>query len=165
MQRRSGLTGQKGMTELRTADPPDLEQVYRDQRTTLLRLAFLLTGSREQAEDLVQTAFVTACARWDRIQQPLAYLKRAVVNRANSTHRRWARERGRHVVERTTEMPDIDETWTLVKQLSGRQRIVVVLHCYEDLPLVEIAGILSRPAATIRSDLKRALARLRKAMK
>jgi RNA polymerase sigma factor (sigma-70 family) len=153
------------MTETKMTDPPDLERVYREQRPALVRLAFLLTGSRELSEDLVQAAFVTACERWNQIDQPLAYLKRAVVNRASDVHRRRARERGRGAGEPTTHIPEIDETWDLIKRLPTRQRIVVVLHFYEDMPLIEIADLLSRPPGTIRSDLKRALDRLRKVIK
>ena len=63
-----------------------------------------------------------------------------------------------------TSIPEIDETWTLVRQLPTTQRAVVVLHYYEDLPLVEIGQLLNRPASTVRSDLRRALTRLRKDM-
>jgi DNA-directed RNA polymerase specialized sigma24 family protein len=68
--------------------PPEL--VYRDHQVSLLRLAYLLTGSREQAEDLVQQAFAAAYSRWPSIEQPVPYLKRAVVNMASSAHRRSA---------------------------------------------------------------------------
>lgn len=60
--------------------------------------------------------------------------------------------------------PEVDETWELVRGLSRIQRAVVVLHYYEDLPLNEVAAILGRPAATVRSDHRRALDRLRKAL-
>ncbi|RFS81410.1 sigma-70 family RNA polymerase sigma factor [Actinomadura spongiicola] len=150
------------MTETIKTDPPDLERVYREQRPDLVRLGFLLTGSREHAEDLVQAAFATACENWEQIDKPSAYLKRAVVNRANDLHRRRFRERGRRVSEPTTHIPEVDETWRLIKQLPPRQRIVIVLHFYEDMQLIQIAELLARPPSTIRSDLKRALDRLRK---
>ena len=60
--------------------------------------------------------------------------------------------------------PEVDETWTLVQRLPWVQRAVVVLHYYEDLPLVEIAQILKRSEPTVRSDHRRALDGLRKAM-
>jgi DNA-directed RNA polymerase specialized sigma24 family protein len=147
------------------ASPSDLEQVYRDHRLGLVRLGFLLTGSREDSEDLVQSAFATASVRWDEIDQPLAYLKRAVVNQASDLHRRRARERGRPVREGVTEIPEVDETWVVIQRLPHRQRTVVVLRFYEDLPLLEIARLLSRRPATVRSDLRRALERLRKALR
>lgn len=51
-----------------------------------------------------------------------------------------------------------------IAHLPWVQRAVIVLHYYEDLPLAEIADILSRPAATVRSDHRRALDKLRKAL-
>ena len=61
--------------------------------------------------------------------------------------------------------PEVDETWTLIQQLPWLQRAVVVLHYYEDLPLVEIAQVLKRSESTVRSDHRRALDRLRKALR
>jgi RNA polymerase sigma factor (sigma-70 family) len=149
------------------SQPASPELVYRDHRVGLLRLAYLLTSSREQAEDLVQQAFVAAYDRWSSIEQPVPYLKRAIVNMANDGHRRSARDRlfgMRMRVEPVTEQPEVDEAWAHIQRLPYRQRAVVVLHYYGDLPLNQIADILSRPAATIRSDLRRALDRLRKAL-
>jgi RNA polymerase sigma factor (sigma-70 family) len=143
---------------------PVLEETYRELRLPLLRLAFLLTGSRETAEDLVQSAFAAAQPRWQQIDDPPAYLRRSVVNLAKDGQRREFRRRGllRPEPEPLTAIPEIDETWALVRRLPATQRAVVVLHYYEDLPLVEIGRLLDRPANTVRSDLRRAHARLRK---
>lgn len=141
-----------------------LEEVYREHRTALLRLAFLVGASRELAEDVVQTAFAEAHARWDKVDRPLPYLKRAVVNRVKDDQRRRFRRRDR-TVERETGVvlpPEVDETWALIATLPWWQRAVVVLHYYEDQPLAEIATLLGRPASTVRSDHRRALERLRK---
>jgi RNA polymerase sigma factor (sigma-70 family) len=142
------------------------EETYRTLRLPLIRLALLLTGSRETAEDVVQNAFASAQPRWDRIDDPPAYLRRSVVNLAKDGQRREFRHRRlqRAEPEPVTAIPEIDETWSLVRQLPAVQRAVVVLHYYEDLPLVEIGRLLDRPASTVRSDLRRALTRLRKAL-
>jgi RNA polymerase sigma factor (sigma-70 family) len=142
---------------------PSFQVAYEQQRLPLLRLAVLLTGSREHAEDAVQAVFTAAYPRWDSISQPLPYLKRAVVNSCADVHRRRARDR-RSALDRepVTGIPEVDETWTVLIGLPARQRAVVVLHFYEDLSLVEIGRILGRPATTIRSDLRRALSTLRK---
>lgn len=145
--------------------PPELARVYQDHRLRLLRLAYLLTGSREQSEDLVQAAFASALPRWDSIEHPVAYLKRAIVNGAADQQRRTIRDRILVTPEPVTHPPEIDETWTEIQRLSLIQRIVVTLRFYEDLSLVEIATLMDRPPATVRSDLKRALDRLRKALK
>ncbi len=146
-----------------------LEEAYREHRDALLRLAYLVGASREQAEDIVQTAFATAQQRWDQVDDPLPYLKRAVVNQVKDDQRRRFR-RQRHATEIRTHAPhvlppEVDETWGVIASLPWRQRAVVVLHYYEDLPLNEIADILRRPASTVRSDHRRALERLRKALR
>lgn len=143
---------------------PTLEATYRELHLPLRRLAFLLTGSRETAEDVVQHAFASAQSRWDGIDAPAAYLRRSVVNLAKDHHRRELRRRRllRVEPEAVTAIPELDETWALIRRLPRTQRAVVVLHFYEDLPLVEIGQLLGRPASTVRSDLRRALARLRK---
>lgn len=141
----------------------DFEETYAGHRLALLRLALLLTGSRDHAEDVVQSVFATAYPRWESIAEPLAYLKRAVVNASADVHRRRFRDRlATTTSEPVTADPEIDETWAVLVRLPARQRAVVVLHFYEDLPLVEIAATLGRPAATIRSDLHRALRTLKK---
>jgi RNA polymerase sigma factor (sigma-70 family) len=143
---------------------PVIEETYRELRLPLLRLAFLLTGSRETAEDVVQSAFASAHPRWTGIEDPAAYLRRSVVNLAKDGQRRDYRRRRllRSEPEPVTAIPELDETWAHVRRLPTTQRTVVILHYYEDLPLVEIGRLLDRPASTVRSDLRRALARLRR---
>jgi RNA polymerase sigma factor (sigma-70 family) len=145
-------------------EPSAFEDVYRTHRLPLIRLALLLTGSREHAEDIVQTAFAAAHDRWADVADPPAYLRRAVVNLANEMHRRRFRERLLVQRERTTDIPEIDETWAEIRRLPSSQRAVVVLRFYEDLPLADIAALLDRPPATVRSDLRRALDRLRRTL-
>ena len=144
--------------------PADFEEHYRAHWVTLVRLAYLMCGSRELAEDLVQTVFASAQPRWHTIDNHVAYLKRAVVNRAKDGQRRDVRRRCAPVPtgpEPVTQVPEIDETWALILRLPPPRRAVVVLHYYEDLPLVEVARILGRPDATVRSDHRRALDWLR----
>src|SRR5262245_22392004 len=69
-----------------------VEAVYRSSWLALTRLAYLLVGDRSEAEDIVQNVFTTAVAQWDAIEDPAAYLRRAVVNRANDVHRRSFRD-------------------------------------------------------------------------
>lgn len=148
-----------------TTDPPDIEQVYRTERSALRRLAYLLTGSQDQADDIVQTAFATAHARWAALDEPVAYLRRIVVNQANGVHRRrYRRRRPPAVPEAVTHIPEFDEVWAKIMQLPVQQRAVVVLRFYEDLPLTQISEILGRPAGTVRSDLHRGLENLRRTL-
>lgn len=142
-----------------------LEAAYREHRLTLLRLAYLMCGSHDVSEDAVQSAFTTAHDRWDQIENPLPYLKRAVVNLVKDGQRRRLRLAKRAPERSVVALPpEVDETWAHIGQLSWNQRAVVVLHYYEDLPLTEVAAVLDRPAATVRSDHRRALDKLRKAL-
>jgi RNA polymerase sigma factor (sigma-70 family) len=145
-----------------SSEPQALEAVYRASWLALTRLAYLLVGDRGEAEDIVQTVFTTAVKRWDAIGEPTAYLRRAVVNRANDAHRRSYRNAatGDGITASIGE-PEVDELWSLVSGLPVPQRAVVVLRFYEDLTLADIATLLGRPASTVRSDLRRALTKLR----
>jgi len=146
---------------------PGFEETYRDHRVALLRLAYLMSGSHHVSEDVVQTVFTTVHDRWDQIDDPLPYLKRAVVNLVKDGQRRRFR-RAKSVA--TLELPlcvlppEVDETWELVQRLPWTQRAVVVLHYYEDLSLIEVAAVLDRAPSTVRSDHRRALEKLRKAL-
>ena len=67
----------------------------------LLRVAYHLTGSADEAEDLVQSALVKVMRRWRRVDEPMAYLRRVMVNHHISM---WRRYRAREVV--TAILPD-----------------------------------------------------------
>lgn len=155
------------MTDTEATAVPSFEETYREHRLSLVRLAFLMCGCRDLSEDLVQTVFTSSHARWHTIDNHPSYLRKAVVNLAKDGQRqryRWLRRAPLMNSEPVTLPPEVDETWELILRLPSAQRAVVVLHYYEDLPLVEVAEILNRSASTVRSDLHRALDRLRKAL-
>ena len=72
---------------------PGFDAFCRDAYPAMVRLAYLLTSSIETAEDLVQDVFARAYPRWSTIDEPAAYVRRAVVNACHSHHRRRFRER------------------------------------------------------------------------
>jgi RNA polymerase sigma factor (sigma-70 family) len=134
-----------------SSKPPPLEAVYRASWPALTRLAYLLVGDRSEAEDIVQTVFTTAAARWETISDPAAYLRRGVVNRANDVHRRSYRPAATLVPsDAYIDQPELDEVWRLIQGLPTAQRAVVVLRFYEDAELDDIATLLGRPASTVR---------------
>jgi RNA polymerase sigma factor (sigma-70 family) len=142
----------------------DFEETYRAHRLGLVRLAYLMCGSRDLAEDLVHDVFTSAHPRWHVIDNPVAYLRRAVVNRAKDEQRRDVRRRGAPypaASELVTHPPEVDQTWALIQKLPWERRAVLVLHYYMDLPLVEVARLLDRRDGTVRSDHHRALDWLR----
>jgi DNA-directed RNA polymerase specialized sigma24 family protein len=71
-----------------TAWPVALVDLYRSRSRGYVRLAYLLTGDRGAAEELVQDAFLATAARWEAVREPAAYVRAAVVNRCRSWGRR-----------------------------------------------------------------------------
>jgi RNA polymerase sigma-70 factor (sigma-E family) len=144
-----------------------VEEVYVRLRAPMLRLAHLLTGSVDLAEDVVHDAFVSCSRHWSRLDIADAYVRRAVINHAYATLRRAGRERDKtarysRATSVTVAPPELDETWGVLRQLPDRQRMAVVLRFYEDLPEAEIAELLGCRPGTVKSLVHRALAKLRK---
>jgi RNA polymerase sigma-70 factor (sigma-E family) len=143
-----------------------VEQAYVRLRPSMLRLAHLLTGSLDLAEDVVHDAFVSSSQHWSTVDIADAYVRRAVINHAYSALRRARRERDKTArfvrgTPATVGPPELDETWAVLRQLPDRQRMAVVLRFYEDLPEAEIAELLGCRPGTVKSLIHRALARLR----
>jgi RNA polymerase sigma-70 factor (sigma-E family) len=137
----------------------------------LVRTAYLLTGSQQAAEDLVQATLTKIYLAWDRIadrQHVDAYARRALVNEHRSTWRSASRrpevlsavlpDRGH---EQTSYDGEREAVWQFVQGLPPRQRAVIVLRYYEDLSEAEIADLLGISAGTVKSQASRALAALR----
>ena len=136
----------------------------------LLQTAYLLTGDRHRAEDLLQTALTRAYLRWDRIESedPEGYVRRTL---ANAHIDWWRRKPWRE--EPSAELPDIatpDQAATYdvrnavlgaLAGLSRRQRAVVVLRYYEDMSEAEIAALLGCSPGTVKSAASRAMVKLR----
>lgn len=155
-----------------TGRDAEFEQYMLARQPSLLRTAYLLTGDRHAAEDLVQTALAKLYLSWDRVQRRElvdGYVRRILVNEHNSLWRRAWRRR-----EFTTDsVPDTvgvtdqhdlgvrDALWEFVQTLPRKQRAVVVLRYYEDLPEAEVAEILGISVGTVKSQASRALAALR----
>lgn len=137
----------------------------------LLRTAYLLTGDRHRAEDLLQTALANCYASWGRIvrnEAHEAYVRTALVRTSIS----WLRRR-RPLETSLAAAPELagpdphvalverDATWRLLQSLPQRQRAVLVLRYYEDQSDAEIADALHCSTGTVKSQASRALAKLR----
>jgi RNA polymerase sigma factor (sigma-70 family) len=139
---------------------------YRDAYPGAVRLAWLLTHDHDAAEDVVQAAFVRLLPRLATIEHRSGYLRATIVNgcrdRARSAGRAdvGLRRIGRVAVVSTTDRPA--ELLDAVARLPYKQRAVLVLRYWADLPDDEIAEIVGVRPATVRSTTARALARLRK---
>jgi RNA polymerase sigma-70 factor (sigma-E family) len=140
-----------------------------------LRMATLLTGNREAAEDLVQASLLKLYRAWPRIDtsgQPDAYLRQIIVN----TRRSWWRARWRQ----ETPVPEVPEAaagedaaerhavGALVRQALARlprqQRAVLVLRYCEDLAESEVAALLGCSAGAVKTHAHRGLRALRQSL-
>jgi RNA polymerase sigma factor (sigma-70 family) len=149
-----------------SARPPSLsfDDFYRERWTPTVRLAHVLTGSAPLAEDLAQEAFAAVADRFAGLDHPAAYLRTTVLNLARSHHRRRARhDRLLHLVDRPADVQlGAPELLDAVDALPHREKAVLVLRYYEDLPEAEIAAVLGMRPATVRTVAARALRRLRR---
>ncbi|MCC5954300.1 MAG: sigma-70 family RNA polymerase sigma factor [Acidimicrobiia bacterium] len=137
----------------------------------LLRLAFARTGNTADAEDLVQEALIAAHRKWDVVggyQDPALWARRVVLNHSVSRWRRRGRERlavarlaDRRLAVDGNEPVLADEAlWAAVRTLSARQRDVVLLLWFEDLPVSDVAVVLGCGEETVRTHWRRARAKL-----
>src|SRR6201999_4220346 len=107
----------------------------------LLRVAYHLTGSAHEAEDLLQSALVKVLGRWGRMDDPVAYLRRVMVNHLNSL---WRRHRRREVLtaflperlspDTTHGIAERHAVYAAMRALPARTRAVIVLRYVADLP-------------------------------
>jgi len=149
-----------------------LAELYERHAGAAIGLAYLLTGDRYLAEDLVQEAFVRVAGRFRHLRDAGAfegYLRRTVVNLFTSQLRRRRVERA--YLEReasrapaAVDAPDVagrDELWRAVQRLPERQRAAVVLRYYEDLSEREVAKLLGCSPAAAKSLIQRGMQALR----
>jgi len=155
-------------------EPEGFAEYVVARRDVLVRSAYLLTGDRSSAEDLVQATLVRAWPRWERVgsmDNVDAYVRRIMMSIFFSWRRRfWNREvatevlpdpPGRGVAD-VADTPD-DRTMLLaaIAQLPPRQRAVIALRFFLDLTEADTADALGCSVGTVKSQASRALARLR----
>ena len=161
----SGADGGAGLAEISFRD------FVRARSKALLRTAYVLTGNKADAEDLVQAALAKTYLAWDRIEDRSAldgYVRRAIVN----THISWWRRR-RIEEFPTDEIPDLavadqevsndmqESLRHAIDRLPQRMRAAVVLRYYEDMTEAEVAEVLGISLGTVKSTVSRAVAKLR----
>ncbi len=145
----------------------ELAEFAAQQGGGLLRFAYLLTGARAPAEDLVQTVLLQLTRRGiTDLADPGTYARRCIMNLHRSLGRRAAAQLRalRRVPDPMPSTADVelrDAVRRALVELTPRQRAAVVLRYYEDRADDEIAEILGCAQATVRSLVARALPKLR----
>jgi RNA polymerase sigma-70 factor (sigma-E family) len=156
----------------------DFDRFVTDHTEALVRTAFLIVWDLPEAEDIVQETLLEVARRWPRVrrmQHPLAYARRILVNRALSAATRRAQARTEltgawpSAQADETARPDAidthDELMRALAALPPRQRAVLVLRYFLDLPEAEVTAALKCSLGTVKSTASRGLARLEQAMR
>jgi RNA polymerase sigma-70 factor (sigma-E family) len=153
----------------------DFNSYIADQWNGLWRFAYLITGHRSDAEDIVQTVLVRVWPRWGEIcakGDPGVYLRRSIVNAKVSFWRKTRRQTP--YADISTDLDALSDHAEVVtdalaiaralQTLPAKQRAVVALRYLEDRSYEEIAAICGIAQATARSQARNALNRLRNEM-
>lgn len=151
----------------------ELQEFVEVHYVSLFRTAFVLTGDRHSAEDLLQDALTKSWAFAQRtsIEQPGAFLRRCMVNQYLSQwrRRRLVREEPtdeanmpeRTVADGSDHFEGREAMWQALARLPRHQRVILVLRFYEDMSEAQIAELLGVGVGSVRSGSWRGLERLR----
>jgi RNA polymerase sigma-70 factor (sigma-E family) len=157
----------------------EFERFVTDRTAQLLRTACLITGNLTEAEDLVQETLLRVARHWPKVrgmEHPAAYARKILVNVALDGAVQRGRRKGElaaadsagvyglvdTLAQRDLQKVDTrQELLGALGTLPSRQRAVVVLRYWEDLPEAEVAEVLGCSTGTVKSTASRGLARLR----
>lgn len=153
-----------------------LTDLYREHYRSLVRMAVLLVRDVATAEEVVQDSFVAMSAAWPRLRddaKALAYLRQSVLNRSRSVLRR------RQVADRHPPKPEPDApsaehsaiaslersaVLAALQRLSPRQREVLLLKFYLDLPEGQVAAAMGISRGAVKAHTARAMGAMRSAL-
>jgi RNA polymerase sigma-70 factor (sigma-E family) len=172
------LKGPPSMSSSSTWDADEaVTSLYAAHYRSLVRMAALLLRDADEAEEVVQDAFVAMHDAWRRLRdadRALAYLRQSVVNRARSALRRRA-VRERHATESVREprrdLPSAESEAMraedrraivdALRTLPERQREAIVLRYYADLSEADTASAMGVSRGAVKSHTSRGMAALR----
>jgi len=156
-------------------DRPDFDRFVAESVNGLLRTAYLIAGDQHEAQDIVQETLLRVAARWPRVsrmEHPAAYARRILVNLAvregpKRSRRRAELRQTEHAASAApeTHLESDDELRAALAALPPRQRAVLVLRYFLDLPEAEVAAALQCSLGTVKSTASRGLARLEQTLR
>jgi RNA polymerase sigma-70 factor (ECF subfamily) len=154
-------------------------QLVQRHQEPVFRLAYLICGDPDDAEDIAQESFIAAyhaLSRFDserplrpwllRITANTARNKRRSVGRYLNVLRRWANEWASEAdaEAQASETLEADALLAAVRRLSEADQTIIYLRYYLELSVAETAQALDIEAGTVKSRLSRALGRLRESV-
>ena len=148
-----------------------VEVLFRRHYAELLRLAVVMLGSREAAEDAVQEAFVSLHRNWRSLRDPEAaeaYLRSAVLNRCRSWVRRQVTQRAARPLmlvrqqqesaeDTTVGRDEVGSLVAVMRTLARRQREVLACRFVLELSVAETAQLLERSGGSVKTHTHRGL--------
>lgn len=151
------------------ADPQVFEDFYLTTYRRLFTALCLVTGNRDEAQEVMQDAYLLMFERWDRLgslSDPQAYLFRVAMNVFRNRYRRARLAMQRTLSLRPSDddlaMVDTrDEVVRLLRTLAPRERAAIVLTTILDLPAEEAGRVLGIKASTVRALATRARAHMK----
>lgn len=159
------------------ADPADeVTALYEAHALGLLRLAAIMLGERQAAEDVVQDAFLGLFRRWDALhdhERALAYVRSSVFNGCRTVLRKRTRDREFVLVEPDAESAEARvvlgeehrEVLAALRRLPGRQREAVALRYCLDMPVDQVARAMGVAEGTVKSATSRGIAAITRMLK
>jgi RNA polymerase sigma-70 factor (sigma-E family) len=152
------------------AEPADqVTALYQAHALGLLRLAMIMLGERQAAEDVVQDAFLGLFRRWGALNDPeraLAYVRSCVFNGCRTVLRKRARNREFVLADPDAESAEARvilgeehrEVLAALRRLPGRQREAVALRYCLDMPIGDVARAMGVTEGTVKSATSRGIA-------
>jgi RNA polymerase sigma-70 factor (ECF subfamily) len=166
---RSAMSVSSHEVYVRTATSTLFEEFFEAERVRLFKALFTITGSRQEAEDISQEAFLRLWEKWDRVsamEEPAGYLHRTAMNVLRDRRRRVVLGMRRAI--RLSPSPDGYEAVearsvaaTALGSLTPRQRAAVVLTEGLGYPTEEAGALLGIKGSTVRALLFQARSALR----
>jgi len=178
----SNLSGEAHLTDdnlisrARQGDQAAWEALVREHQQPVFRLAYLLLGAADEAEDVAQETFVRAFRALDRfdverlarpwllsIATNLCHNRRRSIGRYLAALRRASEEPVSYnsLGEGTEHQWEAETVRQAVRRLNPAEREIVYMRYFLELSEAEMAGALQVPPGTVKSRLHRAMARLR----
>jgi RNA polymerase sigma-70 factor (ECF subfamily) len=152
--------------------PSDFEVFFEQHHERLFRALWLLTRNRQEAEEVMQDAFLRLWEQWEKViggPDPVGYLYRTAMNVWRSRLRRAAVAARRVIdqIQGDDEIAEVEERDAVVRALAPlppRQRAAIVLIDVLDLSSGQAGEVLGIRPVTVRVLAARARAALAKEM-